>query len=215
MGGVTFHLRARCKRLARRLRQAARRCCFCAGAAETTPSSFPTTGSTPEEAAEEGWSGLARVGGARRRREPGEEGREGEYYRVRSSWFTFMPEQPQGVDAVGPFPPEPVLLGGVAEEAVALEVEETGAGPAGPVLEMKEAVQYLSARIFATSLNCGGVGRLADLGCIEEWVPKDGYDLCVAFSFVGGGGAHVYVCVSCLPWRGVVGSIDRSPRTFH
>ena len=31
--------------------------------------------------------------------------------------------------------------------------------------------------IFATSLNCGGVARLGDLGCIEEWIPRAGYDL--------------------------------------
>lgn len=184
MGGVTFHLRARLTRLGRRVQRAFQRL---RRLPETAPSSFPTRGSTPEEAAEEGWSGLARVGGARRRREMGEEGNEGDYFRVRSSWFTFMPEQDRG-DEMGPFPAAPVILEEETEDAVALEVENGSGGAPGqgpvPVLEMKETIQYVSARIFATSLNCGGLDRLAELGCIEEWVPKDGYDLYVTcFSF--------------------------------
>jgi hypothetical protein len=169
MGGVSLHLRARSARLrkyAHRLLQRWR------GVEETTPPSFQT-GTTPEEAAEEGWSGLVRAGGERRRAQEGEE----DYYRVRSSWVTFMaPEQ----DVVGPFPAEPVPMES-REEQLALELEGGGAAaqPLPSVVEFKERVEYVSARIFATSLNCGGVTRFADLGCIEEWIPKDGYDLCV------------------------------------
>ena len=197
MGGVTFHLRARLTRLARRVRRAFQRL---RRLPEPAPPSFPTTRSTPEEAAEEGWSGLARVGGARRQRETGEEGNEGDYFRVRSSWFTFMPEQERG-DEMGPFPAAPVILEEAAEEAVVLELEEGGGvgapgqGPGqGPVLEMKETIQYVSARIFATSLNCGGLGRLAELGCIEEWVPKDGYDLYVTCFFFPSRVLYYSVC---------------------
>lgn len=168
------------------------------------------TSTTPEEAREEGWAGLARSGGARLRRRPedeveGEEEEEGasggrQYYRVRSSWFTFMPDH----DVIGPFSEEPVVVD-VRKEKVALEIamEEEAAGVAAApqrppglasVLEFEERKQYFSARIFATSLNCGGVVRLASLGCIEEWVPKDGYDLYVLVWR----GWHSYVVVFVL-----------------
>ena len=170
MGGVSCHFRARFARLRQRVHAAWRRW---RGVRETTdlPSFVVGTGGTPEEAA----------GGGTRRRREGDggdgEGKEGEeYYLVCSSWFSLLPERD---DALGPFPTAPVPLE-ARVEGLALEVEQSQQQqqqqPAVRV-ELKEEIQYASARIFATSLNCGGVTRLGELGCIEEWVPKDGYDL--------------------------------------